>query len=145
MRRLVIFVLATSFLLAVVGPVSSAPRARVVTKAYDLPSGLRYDTTFVLWSLPVATTGAAFRALPGERSVSIEISDQFGGSAIGHFHIDRDGDGHPEVDKEFCRSTDGTFAITGRSRIEVFPLMGVCEDGTPALATRGVVEVTFQK
>jgi hypothetical protein len=146
--RIVTALLLLSFAVQSLGaPSLAAGSERVVAKAYDAPSGVRLGylvRTSISWTLPPGVaTGARFRARPGETSVSIEIKDQSGSAVDAHVHIDRDGDGHVDLDKDICGSSGKAFAIGPEARVEVWPFVGTCEDGTPSIATRGVIEVTF--
>jgi hypothetical protein len=143
MRRLILFALGSTIALTLIPSASGVERAREVSRPYDLASGVRLPDSEVHWSLPAVTTGARFRAQPGETSVTIEIEDRLGGVAIAHVHIDRNGDGRLDVDKDACGTKPARFSITAQSRIEVYPVAGVCPDGTPALVTQGRIHATF--
>lgn len=148
MRRITSFLLAALIAGSLAAPSFAADDRRTVTKPYDAPSGLLLPTlgdTSVFWTLPAATTGAAFRARAGETSTTIEIQDQTGAVTLGHVHIDRDSDGRAEVHKNLCGSTAKPLAVTPGATVEVWPFLGTCQGGTPSVASRGVIEVSFQK
>lgn len=143
-RKPVIAIALSLSLLLPAGMASASGKNRVVSAPYDAAAGISTEDGWAGWSLPVVTSGAMFEAKPGERRATIEVKDHFGDIVLAHVHVDRDGDGIAEVDKDICGKSEGSFSVTGDSAISVWPLIGECGDGI-SVPFFGEIEVTFRK
>lgn len=143
MRKTALALTAGLLAISLVSPASGGPNDRTVTKEYTMANGMViYESTSATWS--VGTAWKVFRPKPGERFVSISISDDLGRPVFGHTHFHQDGDG--EVDEvDFCNETPKPIRLGAAKKLEVAVFLGTCPDGTPSLVTQGTVTATFSR
>ncbi|MGH2805688.1 MAG: hypothetical protein ACRDKT_00285 [Actinomycetota bacterium] len=75
----------------------------------------------------------------GDRSAVLEVVDAAGQPVLGSIFL-VPGFGHYDY---FCGQLDEPIDVRGTTEILVHVISGVCPDGTPSLATHGVVRATF--
>lgn len=143
MRKVVLGSIALFLVAALGGAGHASVTSRTEKAPYDMGAGVRLDGFHMLWSLPLQTW-ATFHARPGDRRARIEVQDTLGALSLIHVHVDRDGDGVVEVDRDFCASSID-LKVTGKTLIDVFPVSGICHDGTLSLASRGEIVATFSR
>jgi hypothetical protein len=141
MKRLM--VVATVALLASAAPAAGAGKAREVTHDYRMSNGAFVDHGEAHWTLGAAY--APFRAVGGERFVSLAIEDAAGQPVRGHVHIDQDNDGKLDDQLDFCGSTAKPIALERGARIEVGTIVGLCDDSSPSIVTEGTITATFTR
>ena len=141
-----LMVLIPALLLAT-ATVAAASPTRTDTAEYTIANGAAVGHGEVEpqahWTL--GADYARFRAVRGERSVTLEITDESGFPASGHVHIDLDGDGKLDRQVDFCGKTSKPIAVRGGSVVEVGTIFGTCEDGSPSIVTEGTITATFSK
>lgn len=140
-RKAIVMLLVSLSLAAIAASAQAEGSRRSEVKPYDFGAGIHHDQTSTTWTLAVPTW-ATFETQPGDRMVRIVLEDLTGATSLVHVHVDRDNDGKLEVERNFC-SSEVELKVTGDTTIEVFPLTGTCEDGTPSLVTQGKITATF--
>ncbi len=144
MRRALVVLVTGLTIAGLTVPASLASADREVTRDYSMSSGMVTDGAEAHWYL--GTEYQVFRAQPGEKHVSLTITDSTGQPARGHIHMDMNGDGKLDHVEDFCTTTADPIAIRPGRKIEVGVVMGTCPDGTtPSIATQGTITATFSK
>lgn len=119
---------------------------RVVEVAYDKPGigvALAGDNGGYGLSFPSA---AAVPAMPTEKYVSVEITDESGQNvAISLSAGDIDGDGFADTFASFCGATEEPIELPepGMAIADMYAHNGTCADNSPSIMTAGVVKLTF--
>ena len=86
----------------------------------------------------------AVRFTPGpERFASFEIQDTSGGEVWGRVTQDVTGDLSPDLEYDFCTSTDKPVRITPNAQVVVFVYYGPCFEEGLSFPTSGTIEGTF--
>lgn len=102
--------------------------------------------------MPIATRAYYYNCLDGtgcalitvqhgERRVSLEIDDASGLPVFGEIYLTP---GFNQVG-EFCGKTQRPINVSGAHEVLVHVASGACPDGTPSVATHGVVRATFTR
>ena len=119
---------------------------RVVEVAYDKPGigvAIGGDNGGYGLAFPSA---AAVPAMPEEKYVSVEITDQSGQKvALSLSAGDIDGDGFADTFASFCGATEEPIELPepGMAIADMYAHNGTCEDNSPSIMTSGVVKLTF--
>ena len=150
MRHRWMMMVALALGVAVAAPAavgSAAESHRSVVVSYDKPGGLVlvYPTGGQVITNVVLDDEETVAAKRGESTVSVEIADASGLGPVADVHIDHDGDGLPEVHKWICGATEKPLKVRTGSEVSVRPYSGMCEDGSPSVATQGEITLTFHK
>lgn len=136
-------------ILAMAAPALGAQSPRVVSDPYEIPSGVATTTPVQRggWMLPIVDTQAEFVTGAGERFVTIAIKDDLGGAVAAYIAIDRNDNDRVEAAEEgqFCQETEKPLLVKPGQSIWVWPVLGTCEDGTPAIVSRGEITATFSR
>ncbi len=144
MRRALMTNLAALMLIATLtGHVAARPLSepRTVEAEYVTPAvgASPEEGTRVYYYDCLKGIGCAILKLgPKDRFASIEIADAAGRPVQGIVHTVP---GFQEIGR-FCGSTDEAWATGGARELVVHVVSGTCRDGSPSVATTGVVRAT---
>lgn len=142
MRKFAVALFAGLLTISLVAPATGGPN-RKVTKEYTMANGMViYESASATWSL--GTAWKTFRPEPGERFVSLSISEDTGQSVLGHIHIDADGDGEVEH-LDFCTETPEPVELGTAKKLKLAVFMGTCPDAMPSVVTQGTITATFSR
>ena len=92
----------------------------------------------------ISLGGASFDVRPGDRSVTLVVTDQTGLPVPGVVLQDVDGDRLPDLEDRFCGETKTPIAIRAKSEIVVDIGAGSCGDRPVSAGTSGTIEATFR-
>lgn len=136
--------LGLSLLMPAAGAAPIGPRS--VEEAYDSFSGVVLPNAEAHQSL-VMDGVVFFKPLPGERHVSLAITDAAGGEIFAGVFLDRNGDGYYRGNRvEFCGSTTAPLLLPRKTaQIAVELYQGTCPAGTPSVVTNGTVTARFTR
>lgn len=146
MKRSIAVVLSSALMTLTVAANATAGQqqgSRVVEAPYQTPVAgvtIKPIETRAYYYDCLNGVGCALIKVPsGEHRVSLEIVDASGMPAWGDVYLTP---GFGWVG-EFCGKTAKPINISGYAEVLVHVQSGVCRDGTPAVATHGVVRATF--
>ncbi|MEA2453090.1 MAG: hypothetical protein QOG04_1800 [Actinomycetota bacterium] len=141
MRKTINIVLAGAILLAIPA-VAGASRARSASGEYN-------TVTLNTDELPSAqgrfSNGVSFPLKPGERFVSVVVTDEHADKVLAVVGQDLDGDGVDDSEVEICGSSMSPIKVKPGFDVTVWVQEGTCEDGAPSTPTFGTVEATFTR
>lgn len=152
MKKALALGLSSALVVAFSGPTAQGAgkkeRKRTEVAAYVAPTiGYYTPTTARVGGVCDSTLRigcAVFETRPQEDLIEVTVDDAAGGPVAGV--VWQAGPSGYEVIGEFCSATD--VPIPSRysgEPISVNVYAGACLDGTPSVATRGTMEVTFSK
>ncbi|MDP9067923.1 MAG: hypothetical protein M3N53_06205 [Actinomycetota bacterium] len=141
MRKIIPTLIAALLSVSLAPTSGAAASDREVTKAYTMANGtVVYNSASAEWS--IGTQYKVFRPQPGERFVSISVSDDAGQPVSGHVHIRREG----KLDHvDFCNETQTPIELGAAKKVEIGVHLGTCSDATPSLVTQGTITATFSR
>lgn len=142
MRKPAFAVAAGIAALVLGGTAVAAPVMRTEEQPYTGANGARAEDVEAHVFVSGNPEDVRFQARPGERRVTLSIEDQSGLPAFGAVRIyDRGGELATTLD--FCGAMAEPVSIPASATVGVRLMGGVCDDGTPVVATTGVVVATF--
>ena len=141
-KTLVVAAVCTALTLASV-PGAAAPKqrsSRVERARYNFTDGTVGEGGA---SGQISLGGAYFDLRPGDRFVSIVVTDQTGLPVPAVVLQNLDGDPNPEVEDRFCNATDAPIQIHAKTEIVVDIEASSCGDKPVSTGTSGTIEATF--
>ena len=128
------FALATALTILGIAPAAGGPRSRTENVPYDTPGANVMDTIWI-----EINSAAEARPLPGERFVSVALTDDSGRPVAAILH-----QGDQELGGTFCGRTDRPVRLVSREPVHVHVYSGpACAD--VSIATQGTAAFTFTR